>query len=144
MRDHWVGWAWLSLCGSLALHIVDEALGDFLSFYNPLVESVRGTIPIFPMPTFELGTWIAGLSVAVIILASLTPFAFRGLRWMRPVSYGLAVIMMLNGLGHMAASAMLGILVPGTLSSPVLVASAALLFASIHWPNIPAKRGAKV
>lgn len=141
MAHRWAGWAWLSLCVAFALHVVDEALGDFLAFYNPLAESVRTRIPFFPMPTFEFGTWVTGLAVAVLALSSLTPFVFRGARWMRPVCYGLALIMMLNGLVHMVASAMLGRVVPGTFSSPLLVASAAFLFASVRWPTVRAPSG---
>ncbi len=136
MINCWTGRAWLSLCIALALHVADEALGDFLAFYNPLVESVRTRFPSFPMPTFEYRTWITGLIIAILILLSLTPFVFRGAKWMRPLCYALAIIMMLNGLGHMAASAMLGRIVPGTFSSPLLVAAAAFLFASLRWPTI--------
>jgi len=136
VADRWTGWAWLSLCVAFALHVVDEALGDFLSFYNPLVESVRANVPFFPMPTFEFRVWITGLVLAVLVLLSLTPLAFRGAKWMRPLCYALAIIMMLNGLGHMAASAMLGSIFPGTFSSPLLVAAAAFLFASLRWPTI--------
>jgi len=136
VADRWTGWAWLSLCVALALHVVDEALGDFLSFYNPLVESVRAHVPFFPVPTFEFQTWITGLVLAVLGLLSLTPLAFRGANWMRLLCYAFSMIMMFNGLGHMAASAMLGRLVPGTISSPLLVASAAFLFASLRWPTI--------
>ena len=136
MANRWTGWAWLSLCIALAVHVTDEALGDFLAFYNPLVESVRTRLPSFPMPTFEYQTWITGLVVAVFILLSLTPLVFRGAKWMRPLCYALAIIMMLNGLGHMTASAMLGRIIPGTFSSPILVASAVFLLASVRWPTI--------
>jgi hypothetical protein len=39
---------------ALAVHVLDEALTNFLEFYNPLVLSMRARIPWFPMPTSRL------------------------------------------------------------------------------------------
>ncbi len=39
IRRH--GQAWVALTLALAVHVADEALNDFLSFYNPLVTSLR-------------------------------------------------------------------------------------------------------
>ena len=33
--------AWYFLVSALAIHVADEALTDFLSFYNPLVLRIR-------------------------------------------------------------------------------------------------------
>jgi hypothetical protein len=41
--------AWLLLVGALAVHVLDEALTNFLDFYNPLVLSIRSQLPWFPM-----------------------------------------------------------------------------------------------
>ena len=47
------GWAWVGLSLALALHVTDEALNDFLSFYNPMVRRIREEVPLLPLPTFE-------------------------------------------------------------------------------------------
>jgi hypothetical protein len=99
-RDNKFGIAWLALCASLMLHVTDEALTGFLSVYNPSVLAIRQTIPWFPMPVFGFGEWLGGLIAANIVLLALTPFAFRGARWLRPLAYVFAIVMLVNGLGH--------------------------------------------
>lgn len=37
--------AWLLLVSALAVHVVDEALTNFLDFYNPLILSIRSQVP---------------------------------------------------------------------------------------------------
>jgi len=99
-NDTKLGIAWIALCLALALHVTDEASTRFLSVYNPTVIAMRERVAWFPMPTFEFGTWLAGLIAANVLLLALSVFAFRGSRWLRPLAYVFAVIMILNGLGH--------------------------------------------
>jgi len=42
----------VGLCVAFGLHVVDEALTDFLSVYNPIVRAVRARLPFLPLPTF--------------------------------------------------------------------------------------------
>jgi hypothetical protein len=116
------GLAWIGLCLALALHVVDEALNGFLGFYNPMVESLG-----LPMPTFAFKVWLTCLMVGLLILLALSRLAFRGMAVMRPLSWLLGILMVANGLGHLVMSAWVGRLIPGSYSSPVLVAAAAFL-----------------
>jgi hypothetical protein len=124
--------AWVGLCLALALHIVDEALTDFLSVYNPAVQSIREHFSWLPLPTFTFQIWLGGLIVAVIILSSLTVFVLRGARWMTLVSYAFGALMLVNGLLHIAGSIHLGRLMPGVYSAPVLLAASLYLLATVH------------
>lgn len=127
------GIAWIALCFALALHVTDEALNDFLSVYNPTVQAIQQRFPFLPLPTFTFGIWLSGLICGILILLMLTPFVLRRMRWMRPVSYVLGVMMLMNGLQHIAVSIYLGRWMPGVYSSPLLiVASTALLFYTYH------------
>ena len=126
-----LGISWIALCLALALHVTDEASTDFLSVYNPTVSALRAKFGFWPMPTFEFREWLTGLIVAVLVLLALPPLVFKGARWMRPVFYVFAAIMLLNGLGHTAGT-ILGHTVssvrftrpmPGFYSSPVLLAT---------------------
>jgi hypothetical protein len=63
-----LGIAWVLLCMAFAAHVVDEALTDFLSVYNPAVGAIRQKLPFLPLPTFTFGIWLTGLIIAVIIL----------------------------------------------------------------------------
>ncbi len=133
MRDQngKLGIAWLALCGALGLHIVDEAATGFLSVYNPTVLAIRERYGWLPIPTFEFHEWLGGLIAAILILLALAWFAFRGARWMRPLAYAFAVIMLLNGVTHTlqtvfgrtVASVRFERPMPGFYSSPVLVAA---------------------
>ncbi|MGH9936200.1 MAG: HXXEE domain-containing protein [Blastocatellia bacterium] len=126
------GWAWVSLCLALAVHVFDEAMTDFLSVYNPAVQAIRQRFPFFPMPVFTFEVWLTGLIAAIIILLLLSPFAFRKSEWMKLLSYPFAILMLLNGMGHIAGSFYLGRLAPGVYSSPLLLAGSIYLLWSIR------------
>jgi len=119
--------AWLLLVGALAVHVVDEAVTDFLGFYNPLVLTIRSRIPWFPMPTFTFGVWLAGLGVLVLVLAFLAPAVRRGAVAMGLASWVLSAIMFMNGLGHLAGSVYFQRWLPGATSAPLLLAASLLL-----------------
>jgi hypothetical protein len=121
--------AWACLAAALGLHVADEALTGFLPFYNSVVESARTSHPWLPFPTFTFRVWIGGLALLVAGLFALTPLVRRGRSWLRPVSYFLGVLMILNALGHAAASLWLGRAAPGVYSSPALLVAAAALLA---------------
>jgi hypothetical protein len=121
------GWAWVALCFALAVHVTDEALTDFLSVYNPTVRAIRQRLPWFPMPVFSFDVWLTGLIVAIVILLSLSVFVFRGTWGMRPLAYIFGVIMLANGLGHIAGSFYLGRLMPGVYSSRLLLVTSIYL-----------------
>jgi hypothetical protein len=98
------GWAWLTLCLALALHVTDEALTDFLSVYNPTVLAIRQRLPFLPVPTFTFWVWLAVLIAAVIVLGALSVFAFRGSKRMVVLGYIFGICMLVNGLQHIAFS----------------------------------------
>ena len=123
------GPAWVALCVAFGIHVVDEALTDFLSVYNPMVRAVRARFRFLPLPTFTFRVWLTGL--AVVVLASLTPFAYRSVGWMRPIAYVLGIVMVGNGLLHLAGSVYMRKAMPGLYSAPLLVAAAVYLLASV-------------
>lgn len=135
MRDtglqQW-GIAWIILSITLAIHVLDEALNDFLSFWNPLAHSLRETTPYLPMPTFTFEVWIGGLIAAVLVLLLLSRYAYRGSEWMRPLSYALSIIMLGNGLVHIGVSLYLGRAAPGVYSAPLLMAASWYLFVTVR------------
>jgi hypothetical protein len=122
------GRAWLGLAGALALHVTDEALTDFLAVYNPAVRANRERWPWVPLPTFSFGVWIAGLAAGIVLLFALSPWAFRGTRWIVAVALPFSALMTANGLGHVGSSIYFGRLMPGVYSSPVLIAAALFAF----------------
>ena len=124
------GYSWLALVAAFAIHVLDEALTDFLPLYNSIVIGLRESYRFVPFPTFTFSAWLGGLLVALVILAVLAPLAFSGRRYFRFVSYAFSMIMILNGLAHIGASLYWGYLVPGVLSSPLLLVAAAALFVS--------------
>jgi hypothetical protein len=119
--------AWATLCAAFALHVLDEATHDFLSWYNPTVLAIRERVPWLPLPVFTFPVWITGLTIAILALSSLTPLVRRGRRWLVPLAYVYGAIHVANGIAHIAVSVAGRWLAPGVLSSPVLIASAAWL-----------------
>ncbi len=134
------GMAWVALCAALILHVVDEALTNFLSVYNPTVIALRERFSWFPMPVFRFEDWLTGLILVNIVLLSLSPFAYRGSRWLRPLAYLFAVLMILNGLGHTlgtlfgrtVASVRFPRPMPGFYSSPLLLVAAIYLLFQLN------------
>jgi hypothetical protein len=133
------GLAWLCLSLALCAHVTDEALTGFLAVYNPTVLAVRAQYGWFPMPTFEFRGWLTGLIMAILFCLLMTPFAFRNARWLRPLAYFFAVMMLLNGMGHTIAT-IFGQTVssvrfprpaPGFYSSPLLFAGSIYLLISL-------------
>jgi hypothetical protein len=124
-----LGVAWVLLWVALAVHVADEALTGFLSVYNPTVVALRARFGFWPMPTYEFREWLMGLAVGIVVLAALSPFAFRNAPWIRPLFYVVAVAGAMNALGHTAAT-ILGQTVstvqfarpaPGFYSSPLML-----------------------
>ena len=126
-----LGWAWIALCVAFCIHVVDEASTNFLSIYNPTVTELRERHGWFPMPTFGFKEWLFGLVTANITLLCLSPLVFRGGRKMRALAYFLAIIMLLNGMGHtlgtIAGRTVASVRFPrpmsGFYSSPLLLAT---------------------
>lgn len=132
--------AWLALCLALAVHVTDEALTGFLNVYNPTVMVLKQRAPWLPLPEFTFGLWLGGLIVGVVLLALLSPFLLSGARWVRPVAWVLAALMIANGLAH-AAGTVLGRTVgevtfdrpmPGFYSSPLLIAASIYLIVQLR------------
>ena len=111
----------MALVAALALHVLDEAVTNFLDFYNPLVLRIRSQLPWCPMPTFTFGVWLTGLIALVLVLALLTPAIQRGSFGTRFASWVLAVIMFMNGVGHLAGSLYFRRWLPGATSAPLLL-----------------------
>jgi len=126
-----LGVAWVLLCLALAAHVTDEALTGFLAVYNPTVLALRARLGFWPMPTFTFREWLTGLVVGVLVLLALSPFVFRGSRWIRPLFYFFALLMITNGLGHTVgtifgrtvSSLRFARPMPGFYSSPLLLAA---------------------
>lgn len=140
MEQHHFGHAWLALCFAFIAHVTDEALTGFLPLYNATVLAMRARYSWFPMPTFEYHDWLRGLIAANLLLLLLAPFAFRNARWLRPVAYVYAVVMILNALGHTLAT-IFGRTVatihfprpaPGFYSSPLLLAGSLYLLVALR------------
>jgi hypothetical protein len=136
------GVAWVNLALALALHVADEALHGFLSYYNPAALAIRDRLSVVRLPTFSFEVWLIGLIVGVILLLALSPLAFRSARQMRPFALALSVIMVFNAGIHVIWSLVLGEVVPGTYSSPVLLAAAIfLLVAAVrNWKPSTSRR----
>lgn len=121
-------WAWLAMIVAVALHVVDETVHDFLAFYNPMVLDLKDSLGFFPAPTFTFPVWLGGLVAGIAVGLFVTPLIARGGSSVRVASVALSVLMVINALLHLGGSLYLGRMIPGVISSPLLlVASLAML-----------------
>ena len=126
-RRHWL--AWMGLCVALAVHVADEALTGWLDWYNPTVRAIHEQYPLvsilLPVITFEV--FLSLLIFAVVMLTAVSYFVWKG-RWaMRPISHVFAVVMLTNGLVHIAHSLYMRQLMPGVYTSPLLLIASIVL-----------------
>ncbi len=126
------GRPWVVLCMLLVVHLADEAMTDFLSVYNPAVMELRQKLGFPWLPTFTFGTWIGLLTLGVVSLLALSPLAYRARRGFVPVGYAFAVMMLLNGMGHLGVSLWRHEWVSGVYTSPLVLAGALYLWASLR------------
>lgn len=131
--------AWVALTVAFALHVVDEASTGFLNVYNPTVAALRDRWNWFPMPLFGYREWLVGLIVAVAVCSTFTPVAARNARWLRPLAWIYALIMLFNSfghtivtiLGHTVAAIAVSRPAPGFYSSPLLLIGSIWLMVSL-------------
>lgn len=128
------GRAWLALGVVFGLHVMDEALHRFLDWYNPIAKRIRDTLGGFPFPpSFTFLPWLIGLVVVTAAFLLLTPLAYEGRAWLRPVAIVFGLINVFNGLLHLVSAVVLRRLVPGVLTAPILLAASIwLLYAATH------------
>ena len=126
--DRLFGLAWLFFAVALALHVTDEATHNFLSVYNPNALAIRARFPFLPVPTFTFATWLTLLAAAIALLFVLTPLAFRCLRWLRIAALPVSILFGIsNACLHLLSSVYYQRLMPGVLSSPILLLAALFL-----------------
>jgi hypothetical protein len=130
-RNQRFGIYWLGFGYTLALHVLDEAGHDFLSFYNPTVLFLRRIVPHLPMPVFTFRQWIGSLMCALAVWLALAPLAFYGLKWMRRLAVPVAILLgICNALGHIASSIYMRRFMPGIYSAPLILLSGTILLRS--------------
>jgi hypothetical protein len=106
-----LGLAWLLLCLSFAANILDDALNDFLGYYNAPVLTLNSHFSWFPRIDLSSREWLIGVILGDAVLLILTPLAYRNSLGLRPVAHIFSTFMLLNGLGIILAS-LLGRIVP--------------------------------
>lgn len=121
------GIAWVALVAAFALHVVDEATTGFLPLYNAVVSGWRESYDWVPLPVFTFDGWLAMLITVLLVLFALSPLAFAGKRGLRPLAWFFSIVMLANGIAHLAISAAMGEMMPGAWSSPVLIVAAIAL-----------------
>lgn len=67
------GYAWMGLTFAIGLHVLDEALHNFLSVYNPTVLKIKSLYPWLPLPVFTFEGWLAPLCLGIFVLLLLSP-----------------------------------------------------------------------
>jgi hypothetical protein len=121
------GVAWVLMISAISIHVFDEAVTNFLPFYNGLALKMRESLGFSLLPNFSFEAWLGGLIAGIIICFSLTPLVHRGGRFIRTFATLLGMLMVVNALGHMVGSAYVGRLLPGFWSSPFLLLTALLV-----------------
>ena len=116
--------AWVLMVGAIALHVLDEALTGFVPFFNEKTIIISEWLGFVRIPAITFTVWITALIVGIIILFLLTFIVRRGGRVIRIFSIVLGILMIGNSLLHIVGSIYQGHLLPGFISSPILLITA--------------------
>ncbi|MDX9857296.1 MAG: hypothetical protein RBT76_05865 [candidate division Zixibacteria bacterium] len=119
--------AWLVLLTAISLHVIDEALTNFLSEFNALVPLARSLTGVAAIPHLSGEIWLGGVLILLVAGLALTPIVHRGHLPIRVVATALGVLMILNACVHIAWSVASGSLMPGATTSPILGAAGAFM-----------------
>ncbi|HLH39390.1 MAG TPA: HXXEE domain-containing protein [Bryobacteraceae bacterium] len=119
--------AWLLLCAALAAHIGEEAATGFLELWNPEVASLG-----FPALRFHFPVWITLLALAVAGLLILSYWVRRGTWWTPAAAYIFILLMLSNGIAHLAFSFHRREMMPGAYTSPLLIAASIFLWTTLR------------
>jgi hypothetical protein len=127
LRNRWA-FAWGALTAAFAIHVLDEATHDFLTWYNPVALAVRERLGGLPFPpVFSYPVWLTALCTAVCLLAAMTPMIQPRRHWAVFAAYAYGIVHVANALAHLTVSVAGRRLAPGVLSSPLLLLSAGWL-----------------
>jgi hypothetical protein len=127
--DRWT-WAWLTLSLVLALHVADEVMNGTLAFYRGLSDFVMDYMPFVKLPPFRYEVWLVDLIGASLLIA-MTWLVHRRRGPMRLASYVVATFAAANGMMHILMSMAAQQLLPGVVTSPLILAAALFLLVSI-------------
>jgi hypothetical protein len=128
--DRWA-MAWLILSLVLGLHVAEEAASGRFAIYDDLLDWIGFFLPFVEMPAFRYNMWLINLTGAVVVLIGLTWLVVTRQGPMRLASYVLAIFASANALLHIFLSVAAGELLPGTLTSPLVLAASLFLLISI-------------
>lgn len=123
---------WLVLCLTLAVHVLDEAVGGFILQVNGLLSGIARDREILGVPQFTSVGWLAALAVVVLLLLVFTGPVSRSAPLTRLLPHAVASVLLVNGLGHMALTLWVGQVVAGTLSSPLLLLVSTWAFTNLR------------
>lgn len=134
------GLAWLFFSIAFALHTWDEAIHDFIGYYDATALTLYAHFSWFPRIDVGFHTWLATLVLVNLVLLALTPLAFRNVPWLRPLAYAVAGFGLASGIGHVLVtirgrtvpSVEFEGVSPGFYTSPLLLLSATYLFLSLR------------
>jgi hypothetical protein len=136
------GVAWILMISAVCVHVFDEAVTDFLPFYNGLALNLRESLGFSLLPTFSFEVWLGGLILGIIVCFAITPLVNSGGRLIQTLVVLLGMLMVANALAHMAGSAYIGRLLPGFWSSPFLLVTAVFVVVrGLGKPSRAARRG---
>ena len=113
--------AWLFMTLVFGLHVLDEALNDFLALYNPLVSSINARLNSAFLPVFSFDNWLTGLIIGIGMLLGLSFFAHQEKRWIIYLGYMYGILMLVNAFGHIIGALYYSKPIAGLYTSPLLL-----------------------
>lgn len=121
--------AWFVLCGTLAIHLYEEATAGARQSYGATMDYLRQLFPW--LPPFHFTIWLVDVVGALLVLFALTWFVHKRRKLMLPASYALATFTTVDATLHLLPRFAGVEYFAGTQSALLLLAASLYLLLSI-------------
>ncbi|MGH9788196.1 MAG: HXXEE domain-containing protein [Candidatus Acidiferrales bacterium] len=110
-----------------AMHSIEEMRTGLYNFFWTVTGLIHDAFPSFPQFRWDAVTFaVVNMGIITFVLG-MAPFVREGRGWALSLAAVVAVIEILNGMGHLSAAFYFGGYVPGAASAPLLLILGAVL-----------------
>jgi hypothetical protein len=127
-----VGPLYLLLGVAQTTHSIEEMRSHLYDFFWTATGLFHQYLPAFPQFRMSAETFAVINMTIIAVLLGTSPFVYAGRRWALFLAGLAGVIEVLNGIAHLAGTAVFGGYVPGAASAPLLLVVGIFLLRELY------------
>jgi hypothetical protein len=122
---------WLLAFGQ-AVHSIEEMRTGLYNFFWTVTGLLHDAFPSFPQFRWDAVTFAVVNMGIITFVMGIAPFVREGRGWALRLAAAVAIIEVLNGIGHISAAIYFGGYVPGAASAPLLLVLGVVLLRELR------------